>query len=472
MRGGRKQANIRLPKLNPKSARRPPRHVVPKAELGLTVDLTKNWSQKFGHRDTDIVIKGSKSFADMPPSEHVKLFLHKCTECQKLCDFSSPEKDSKAKVTKSLLLKHLIQCFSMVGFLKMLTDDMMKSFYQMVSVNLFRAFPKLQELGPLDAVDTYFDTAWPHLTLVYQCLEASLSSTLTSKMTSSFIYNLVSNGLSPDSSERIAVRDFLHSLYSRYMGQRMTIRKHVFAMFTMGNASAELIDFYASVVQGFNPPLKDEHVNFFYHALLPLLGHPKLQRFSQSLVTCIIKFVEKSFIFLAPTFEYLSKHWPRQESKKQLAYLDIIRTLLTSFETFTDESLTYAFNLIGDAVRSENVDVAELAFDILMDDDFVNVYKINANLIYSLLFEKIYRSAKYHWDENIRTDAVACLQVLSEIEPNIFTKLTAQRKENHGKKNTNVQSFKEKWLTIFDSAKKNDTTMKTLKIDTVVLSAN
>ena len=466
MKSARNKQGIKLPKLTPSTTtKRAPRHIVPKAELGLTVDLTFNWSAKHGHSDTDIVIKGSKSFSEVPPAEHTKLFIHKCTECKKICDFSSSDVDSKGKVTKTLLLKHLIQCFSMVGFLKMLTPELMKSFYEMVAANLFRTFPRFQSACPIDAKDSYFDQSWPHLSLVYQCLEASLNSSLTSTMTSSFIYNIVSNGVSLDSSERIAVRNFLHSFYARYMSQRIYVRRHIFGIFTMGMTSSELIDFYASVVQGFNPPLKSEHVSFFYQGLLPLFGHVNLVSFSNSLVACVSKFIEKGYILLQPTFEYLGKHWPCQDSKKQKAYLEIIRTFLVSFDTFTDESLTYAFTLLGDAVRNDNIDVSELALDILMDDNFAAVYKLNPTIIYSVLFEKLYKAAKNHWDENIRTDAVACLQILSEIDPDTFAKLNALRKEKNAKRNAAVKSVKDTWLSVFNSAKKNDMSVKTLKMD-------
>lgn len=463
----------RLARVNSKPPTRPPRRVIPKAELGLTVDLTFNWSAKFGHREGDIVIKGSKAFDEMPANEYQKLFLHKCKECTKLCDFSSPNIDGKAKVTKTLLLKHLRAAFSMVAFMKILTSEMMTEFYKMVSTNLFRALPRYPEAVPVDAKVSFFDNSWPHLQLVYQVLEASLVSHFSANIPPTFIYKLISNGLSIDPSERVAVRDFLHAFYSRYMGQRAIIRSDIFGLFSMGQASLELLDFFSSIVQGFNPPLKPEHVKFFHQALLPLYSCPDLNQYNEGLTSCVCKFCEKNFNFIAVTFEYLYKHWPLQDSKKQKIFIDSVKVILFTFDKFSDTALRRAFALIAEGARSDNVDVAEIALDTLLAENLVSIYKQNPRLIFTTIFEKLYKSAKNHWDEDIKTDSIACLQILSEIEPNVFSDLNNARKD---KKNTKKAPTKEpnalktNWLQVFNMAKKNDQAIKTIRLDTANFS--
>lgn len=462
----------KLTRFNSKPPTRPPRRVIPKAELGLTVDLTFNWSRKFGHRDGDLVIKGSKSFEEMPQNEYAKLFLHKCKECSKLCDFSDANIDGKAKVTKSILLKHLTQCFSMVGFMKILTAEMMTEFYKMVSTNLFRALPRYPEAVPVDAKVSFYDNSWPHLSLVYQVLNASLSSHFAANITPTFIYKIISNGLSIDPSERVAVRDFLHSYYSRFMGQRVMIRTDIFGLFSMGQASLELLDFFSSIVQGFNPPLKADHVKFFNQALLPLYTYSELNRYSKALTSCVCKFCEKNFNLISVAFDYLYKHWPLQDSKKQKIYIDSVKVILFSFDKFSDTSLRRAFAILAEGVRSDNVDVAEIALDTLLAENLVLVYKQNPRLIFTTIFEKLYKSAKSHWDEDIKTDSIAALQILSEIDPNIFGELNNAHKDKKNTKKAPVKeasALKTNWMQVFNLAKKNDQAIKTLRLDTAVI---
>lgn len=68
--------------------------------MGMTVELHINFC-RCKAKPGDIYIKGSRSFSEIPHKDHLKLFLHKITECSKICDYSDSTADLKAKSTKN-----------------------------------------------------------------------------------------------------------------------------------------------------------------------------------------------------------------------------------------------------------------------------------------------------------------------------------------------------------------------------------
>lgn len=444
------------------------RRTVPKAEFGLTVDLTLHWSRKNPTREDDLVIKGSLTFQEADESNHPKLFLHKVSECAKLCDFSNHSKDSKAKATKTILLKHLIDCFNNPSFLKLVTPEMMDEFYKMVSVNIVRDLPQFNNDTPIGAIDSFYDEAWPHLQLVYKVLTASLESAQTSVMSPSFIYKVVNNGCSPDQNERMSVRDFLHSLYSKYMNHRQTIRRCVSSVFELCRCSSELLDLYCSIVQGLTSPLKSEHVNFFYRSLLPLATLCDFNTFCDDYFNVVRAFIQKNNFLFNGTLNYVFSHWPRRDSRKQQVFLNFLVNLMKSNASISDNSLILIFTKFADSITSENADIANMAMDSILDNENMFVLlREKSSIIFPLMFEKVYRTAKNHWDPDVKQNAVTVLQTMSELDKTEFDKIQNDRKAKREKNNTQSAHMKSNWLQIFETAKKNDKCIKALKIDIV-----
>jgi hypothetical protein len=442
----------------------------PQSELGLTVDLTFHFSARHPTRTGDLVINGSRAFKDVPAIDHLKLFLHKVAECSKLCDFETPEKDEKAKVTKIHLLKHLIDCFREAATVEVLVLDAMKQLYQMISINLFRSMPVVPIRGPLDAHDTVIEDAWPHLSLVYQLVPATFVSPYTQEcLTSKFVYGLIGNGASLDNNERQAVKDVLNGIYVRYMGLRQTIRTFMGDKFVIGQCSSDLLQFFSTCINGFNAPLKPEHVKLFRLCFNQLHSHPELWQFAEPMMECLCKFVSKQPAILTDILRYLYQHWPRSERRKQVIYLKELQTLLVNHvKELTQDHVVVAFRILNNALYSEFSDIGDQAINMLTNSKVIDVIMKYAAVIYPIIFVSVVRSAKQHWDETIRANTVIALQALQAIDPELFKKMNEERLSGGRKGRTMMlSSFQTNWLTIVDMAKAADPSITSINFGAI-----
>lgn len=444
------------------------KRVVPKSEIGLNVDKTFNFSTLRSFREgKEVVIKTSRAFQGAPPKELQELFVNKCRECSVICDFSASNIDMKAKQIKTQLLIQLAGSFTIPHLVRTLNPDSMKAFFKMLSINLFRPIPPIPIYNTLDAHDSLFDQAWPHISLAYKSLTASFNcQQATNMLSQGFIYKLIENGASPDERERVAVRDILHSLYTKFMPLRDIVRESISFQFAKGVCSAEILEFFVSVVTGFNSPLNPIHVMFFHKTILPLHTLNAYPAFYRPLIQCVICFISKSGILLEPTITYILQHWPRAIRQKQSLMLKEIEELLVAFEIHvTPQMAVSVFKLIGEMCVNKNSDVAETAFDILMNPACNFMLKTHSAAVYPLIVEPLYNSAKKHWDECIRTNAFVTLQTLAEIDQATFNKVNDALRLAKTKKKAQFGVFKTNWSKIFDSASAADRSIKSINLD-------
>ncbi|KAH0791729.1 phosphoprotein phosphatase [Histomonas meleagridis] len=328
----------------------------------------------------------------------------------------------------------------------------------MLSINLFRTLPKMPAINVVGAHDSMLDSAWPHISLAYNCLLASLNCRHSSNISSSFIYNLVRNCSSPDDRERIAVRDILHTLYTKYMNLRSIVRDKVAAHFAIGNCSTEILEFFVSVVTGFNSPLNPSHITYYYNAILPIHTLENYPTFQAQYVQLILRYITKSGFLLDRTVNYLLMHWPKSCRQKQILFLSEIEELLENFEiNVTPQMATSVFKLISKMTMNLNSDVAETAINILMNPKVSFLLKTHASTLYPIIVKYVYKSAKNHWDECIRTNAFVTLQGLSELDSQTFNKVNETLKVRKAKK---ANQFKANWTEIFEGAKAFDRNIK------------
>jgi hypothetical protein len=442
----------------------------PKGELGLTIDLTFHFSARHPTRKGDLEIKGSRHFKDVEAKDYLKLFLHKCEECSKLCDFETPEKDEKAKITKTQLLRHLNDCFSKPNVVAVLTLEAMKEFYAMLSTNLFRRLPDIPIRGPLDANDTVFDMAWPHLLLCYQLILTSITVPHTQAcLTPVFLTKLIGNGLCLDDNEKAMVRDVLVAVYTRFINLRSTIRTALGCYFAEQQCSRELLQFFATCVNSFNSPLKPEHLRFFTLSLNPLHGDPKMFLYIDPLLDCLNKMIAKQPSILGDVFKYMVKHWPCGERAKQLTYLDEVKNLMLSHtKILTPDLVKLAFQVMAFGAYNESSDVCDYVLLNLTDNKVIDIILTHSALIYPLIFEQLCRTARNHWDEAIRTNTFVALQALQAIDPVIFKKMNEERGGLKKMKTTLMSTFQGNWMQVFQLAKANDNSIQVASFENVL----
>ena len=74
--------------------------------------------------------------------------------------------------------------------------------------------------------------------------------------------------------------------------------EHIFCRVTYDdqgkcNGVADLLQILGSIINGFALPLKDEHVSFLTHCLVPMHSASTYNQFHEELKYCTIQFVEK-----------------------------------------------------------------------------------------------------------------------------------------------------------------------------------
>jgi len=441
------------------------KRAIPKSELDLQVNSTVNYSTLCVSEE--INFKNVKLFVETPAKDQQALFVAKCEECCQLCDFSSKSSDRKAKDMKVLFLKQLISAFNIPHLVHTMQQQTMTSFFHMISVNLFRPFPKIYRNYVLDTKDSYQDSAWPHISLIYNCLTSSFNcAQAINELSLPFISRLVANCGSPDERERIVVRDILYSIYTKFMSVRDFVRQAIGLYFSNGNCSSELIQFFNSVASGFVSPLNPEHVTYYFKYIIPLHVLPDYPSYSKVLCECLKIYISKQMLILSPTILYLINHWPKSDRLKQSHFLSVLSEITTKFETHVSPKVAVdLFKLIGKCVIDLNTDIAEAALDIIFNKSFSMIIRTNSLLVFPSLIEKLYEASKGHWDDCIQNNALVALHHLSDIDSVCFNKIYSQHKLIKTQKAAAYGLLKNNWTKIYEAAKSIDRLVAPLNTD-------
>ena len=201
--------------------------------------------------------------------------------------------------------------------MKVINHDLINLFFEMVEANLVRPFPPIKIDGPSDAKDMIQDSAWPHVSLVYQCLLDALELAKVNEFSQRLLDGIVNNTLSPDERERTVAKNVVVKIYNKCSSTRMIFRNRCAFLFSSGKCSAELLDFFCIVAAGFTPPLKNDLIDLFIHSILPLHCLSFYPSFQSSLFQVIARFISKADCLLAKALNYLNQHWPCSDRKKQ-----------------------------------------------------------------------------------------------------------------------------------------------------------
>jgi serine/threonine-protein phosphatase 2A regulatory subunit B' len=107
---------------------------------------------------------------DAPVQEQQELFIKKLKQCGVVFDFMDPVSDLKSKEIKRACLNELVDYISVTK--SCLTDAVYPEIIAMVSYNIFRSLPalndKLTTETDTEEDEPAFEASWPHLSIVYE----------------------------------------------------------------------------------------------------------------------------------------------------------------------------------------------------------------------------------------------------------------------------------------------------------------
>lgn len=407
-------------------------------------------------------------FSDVEAKDYLKLFEHKVAECKKLCDFEKPEKDEKAKVTKTQLLRHLKEGFANANVVKALTPAAIADCYSMILANIERRLPMCPIWGPLDVKDCVLDEAWPHLALVYELIDAVTSSQQAqSQLPPALITVLVKNATSLDDRERAAARDAWVKLYTKFVGKRASMRAELGHMMGLGYGSAEIIDVFKHCVAGFNSPLKAEHVKFVREHIFPLFWHNDFWQWPDSYAELLTKLIEKQPDLFLEALAYADKHYPVSERRKQDSYRRVVLALVKQNGSLvTENHMKYVWRIMNNNIFNEHEQICNEGLNFVIDNDIVPLtVKWSENSI-PAIWESLGKATR-HWADTCSGFARRVLSDVKAMDPDIVDKLSDKEAARARKRARSKAKkvFKETWMLIFESAKANDPSIKAINFE-------
>ncbi|KAK8858004.1 hypothetical protein M9Y10_013104 [Tritrichomonas musculus] len=431
---------------------------------------------------SDITINMSEPFSSANPKDYNKLFFQKVKECRKICDFSLKIKDQPAKKNKKELLHHFIECFENKEISHLIIPQNISAFLNMVVDNISRPFPSLLKITSLqvaDFGDQMVDTAWPHLQLVYKATFRLFTSTIP--MNNFFVpatekekqsnqnkhksindhYNLLSclvtNSCSPDNRERQAAKDILIKIYNKCHDAIPVLKRFVLNQFLTGVCSAELLEFYTKMVDDLPHPLSEKEIFFYKEVFLVLHTSPLFMKFCLNILTAIDHYVKIDQNLLEPAVQFLKDHWPVGSVKKQLVFLSELEGLIISYSNIMNEKTAQLiFEILSSLVVQPNVEIAETSLSLFMGSSCENLLASYLEIAMKIMVAPLYDSAKKNWNEYVREDATFAIQMLSELDKDLFTKQVDVMKEERKKKKTYSEIWKTNWAKVFETAKMKD----------------
>ena len=438
------------------------KEVIPKSEVSEFKMITFAVSTLFNGGFDEVKIEPSKHFADVTPKEYNSLFTQKVKECKKICDFSVAIKDQNSKKIKMELLRDISTAFDSPEILHLITPQAIDKYFKMVTRNICRTFPVIKQISPFDCGDSVQDTAWPHLFLVYKTLNTLMESNYTPIIKgNNLIASLVANCCGPDDRERFATKDILRKMYSKCVDAQPTIRRIVVSQFQTKNCSAELLEFWNKIVTGFQAPLSKEQINIYHNAVLVLHSSKNFLKFCLNLLQCINLYIKLDNSLYEPTVEYIVTHWPGSHIKKQILMLSEIEGLFLGFPKLLNEkSSKQVFELLAGLVIQPNIDLAETTSNVIIGPALEEPLIKYCKLAHKVLDAPLLDAARNHWNEFVREDATLALQLMNELDNDLFESTLNNSKAEKKKKKAYTTMWRNNWARVFEAAKSLDSSIQ------------
>ncbi|KAI8330488.1 protein phosphatase 2A regulatory B subunit [Chlamydoabsidia padenii] len=376
-------------------------------------------------------------FNEVLPAQRQDLFCRKLAQCTVLFDFEDPNSNLKSKDIKRQALQEMVDYVSTNR--GVITETIYPKVIRLFSVNLFRTIPP--PLNPTNAEgyeedeeEPVFETAWPHLQLIYELFLRFLESPdfnvsiAKNYIDERFVLQLLELFDSEDPRERDLLKTALHRIYGKFLGLRAFIRKsinHIFFQFIYEteqfNGAAELLEILGSIINGFALPLKQEHRTFLFKVLVPLHKPSSLGSYYPQLVYCIIQFLEKDASVTKDVILHLLKFWPKVNSAKQVMFLNEIEEILdiTDSATFVDFMIPL-FRRLATCIGSDHFQVAERTLLFWNNDYFISLLNEQINTLLPILYPVLYTNSISHWNRTIHGLIYNALKLCMEMDYDLF----------------------------------------------------
>ncbi|OAY77693.1 Serine/threonine protein phosphatase 2A 57 kDa regulatory subunit B' theta isoform [Ananas comosus] len=305
-----------------------------------------------------------------------------------------------------------------------LPPGILRPLFALLSANLFRPLPPPASpccphppeslLVDDDSPVASLAPPWPHLSIAYDILSAAVSSAeqaaLREHAGRGFLSGLAALFDSEDPRERDRLKGAYHQLYAKLTGERAFMRRSMRdALLAERQCGVgELLEIWASVIDGFAVPLKEEHRALLRRVLVPLHRPKGMGAYHRQLSYCVMQFVRKEPALADAVARGLLRCWPRTSSHKEVLMIGELEELL--------ELLDLPLSGWG-----QNL-VAERALYVWNNEQFVKMASCLMQEILPPTVDSIEKNLKTHWSKSVRQLTTSVKNMLEEMEPELYAK--------------------------------------------------
>ena len=410
-------------------------------------------------------------------------FRQKLQQCRIICNFADAMAELKSKALKQTYLQEILDHIAQPRYFKLLEPESFEMIFQMVKTNIIRALPPIPSLAKVpmigdDINDTIYESAWPHLELVYQIFQRFLESSLLDPaslqqhVTSSFISQFLLLFNASDQRERDLLKMVLHRLYLKFVQQRQVIRQaiqHIFYTYIYEtryfSGINELLEIMISIINGYAVPLKQEHKDFLIKILLPLHTSYFLHLFHSNLFFCVMQYIQKDNSLIPVVIRALFHLWPVSCSLKELIFITEVSKIidLMTEEHFKD-LMVDLFHRIGKCITSNNFQISEAGMLLWKNDRFVQYTTIHAKRLFPIICPYLYKTGTVHWNAAIKNLAVSVIRICMETVPDVFEAFSKTMKTQEQNEISKLGTKKDSWNLISNNATTRDNQLKVINI--------
>ena len=261
---------------------------------------------------------------------------------------------------------------------------------------------------------------WNHLIWSYELLlrlviMTNIDKKLMAKVMrkQNFVSKLIELLATPNAKEREYIKTILHRIYGRIMNLREDMRKF-FGNYLLSviydeqypelsvpdgkivyryGGVCDILEIYASIGHGLSLPVKREHIEFIWKVIIPLHSCKKYPLFAEHLRSVSSILTTKDFAIGRMILYGLLRHWPRFDCTKQVLFIkemwEIVHKLMSDKGFVSDKngmsSLLMVIDKFIECTKSTNYNVVECVLEIFDKNEFVEVVRLNEELIWSKL---------------------------------------------------------------------------------------
>lgn len=435
----------------------------------MKVEIPEGWIQevklilnKSGKLFNDLNFDSLPKFKDVPASHRIELFQAKLMAWCVTFNFKDEKGDLDLKEQKKNTLLEWVDYLNADS--NVFCPEVLKVLMITVNANLFRTLgcgshqQKSPTLDP-DEDEPNLEEAWPHYQVVYELLLRFIMNhemdpaDIRAALSDTFILKLLELFNSEDPRERDYLKTLLHRIYGRFMPIREFIRKSIMNFFLKiafeyeeNNGISELLEILCSIINGFNAPLKENHIFFLEKALLPLHKVANLSAFHTQLQNWIVQYLEKDIGLAAKIIAYLLKIWPITNAAKEVLFLTELEEI---FELTQGQNLGEIhedlFKRFSCCVVSNHFQVAERILFLINNEHVTKMIGESKEMVFEILMKGLLKSSKSHWNQTVQSMTLNVMKSLMEIDSNLFEKLSTKIQKDQETSNKIEKQTKSQW---------------------------